>query len=72
MNQIMRDLLQKARHDEALKQALLDSRGESEAYAAFCRAAMQKLHITFVKVKGHSGDTYNDLADALAKKALGI
>jgi len=44
----------------------------TQAYAAFCRAAMQKLHITFVKVKGHSGDTYNDLADALAKKALGI
>ena len=44
----------------------------TQAYAAFCKAAMQKLHITFVKVKGHSGDTYNDLADALAKKALGI
>ncbi len=26
----------------------------------------------FVKVKGHSGDKYNDLADRLAKDALGI
>ena len=28
--------------------------------------------VTFVKVKGHSGDKYNDLADKLAKEALGI
>ena len=28
--------------------------------------------IKFVKVKGHSGDKYNDLADKLAKEALGI
>ncbi|WP_281691389.1 RNase H family protein [Neglectibacter timonensis] len=28
--------------------------------------------VTFVKVKGHSGDVYNDLADQLAKKALGL
>lgn len=27
------------------------------------------IHIDFVKVKGHSGDMYNDMADALAKKA---
>ena len=30
------------------------------------------LHIEFVKVKGHSGDIYNDMADELAKKAAGI
>ncbi len=42
------------------------------AYAQFCRAAAEKLDIRFVKVKGHSGDKYNDLADKLAKKALGI
>ena len=30
------------------------------------------IDIRFYKVKGHSGDTYNDLADKLAKAALGI
>ena len=44
----------------------------TKAYAAFCREAKAELDFTFVKVKGHSGDKYNDLADALAKKALGI
>ena len=33
---------------------------------------MKKIDIKFVKVKGHSGDKYNDIADKLAKKALGI
>ena len=28
--------------------------------------------VYFVKVKGHPGDTYNDMADNLAKKAIGI
>lgn len=30
------------------------------------------IHIEFIKVKGHSGDKYNDMADDLAKKAAGI
>lgn len=30
------------------------------------------LRIEFTKVKGHSGDQYNDLADSLAKKAIGL
>lgn len=42
------------------------------AYAQFYREASQKVRIQFVKVRGHSGDKYNDLADQLAKKALGI
>lgn len=42
------------------------------AYAAACREAMEKLDLTFVKVKGHSGDKYNDMADRLAKQALGL
>lgn len=42
------------------------------AYRDFCREAAQRLKFRFVKVKGHSGDKYNDLADRLAKDALGI
>lgn len=41
-------------------------------YALFYRAASLHVDIYFQKVKGHSGDTYNDLADKLAKEALGI
>ncbi|PRR82350.1 viroplasmin family protein [Clostridium vincentii] len=33
---------------------------------------MKKVKITFLKVKGHSGDKYNDIADKLAKRILGI
>lgn len=32
----------------------------------------KKIDIKFIKVKGHSGDKYNDIVDRLAKKALGI
>jgi viroplasmin and RNaseH domain-containing protein len=42
------------------------------AYAEFCKKASSKVCIQFVKVKGHSGDKNNDLADRLAKIALGI
>jgi ribonuclease HI len=42
------------------------------AYRDFYQAASSKVEIYFIKVKGHSGDTYNELADELAKKALGI
>lgn len=42
------------------------------AYVDFYRQACRRLHIHFVKVKGHSGDIYNDLADSLAKAALGL
>lgn len=41
-------------------------------YKAFVAEAREKLAIRFVKVKGHSGDTYNDRADRLAKDAIGI
>lgn len=44
----------------------------TQRYAAECRAAAQKMRLRFVKVKGHSGDKYNDMADALARKALGL
>lgn len=42
------------------------------AYGEFFRKAKEQVKIRFVKVKGHSGDKYNDMADMLAKKALGI
>lgn len=44
----------------------------TQRYAAECRAAAQKMKLRFVKVKGHSGDKYNDMADSLARKALGL
>lgn len=44
----------------------------TQRYAAECRAAAQSMKLKFVKVKGHSGDKYNDMADALARKALGL
>ena len=31
-----------------------------------------KIEVIFHKVKGHSNNHYNDLADKLAKEALGI
>lgn len=44
----------------------------TRAYAAYCREAGRNLRLSFQKVKGHSGDRYNDLADGLAKTALGL
>lgn len=42
------------------------------AYRDFYNNAKKQLKIEFVKVKGHSGDTYNDIADRLAKEATHI
>lgn len=44
----------------------------TKKYAALCRSVADRLQLSFVHVKGHSGDQYNDEADALARKALGI
>ena len=44
----------------------------TKAYKAFYEEISKKLKVNFHKVKGHSGDRYNDEADILAKKALGI
>lgn len=41
-------------------------------YKAFCDEAKTKIDMEFRKVKGHSGDKYNDMADELAKKAAGV
>ena len=45
----------------------------TQAYRArYLDAKAKGLDIRFYKVKGHSGDVYNELADQLAKSALGI
>lgn len=42
----------------------------TRGYYEFVRKNQQSLRITFRKVKGHSGDRFNDLADQLAKEAV--
>lgn len=42
------------------------------AYKRFYDEAARSVNVSFNKVKGHSGDKYNDMADRLAKDALGI
>ena len=45
----------------------------TQAYRRFYQEAQELgLTVHFHKVKGHSGNTYNELADKLAKSALGI
>lgn len=44
----------------------------TKAYKAFYDMASRQVKISFVKVTGHSDDKYNDMADELAKEALGI
>lgn len=41
-------------------------------YKAFYDGIKDKLAVSFNKVKGHSGDKYNEKADRLAKEALGF
>ena len=42
------------------------------AYKNYYNEIKNKLNINFIKVQGHSGDKYNDIADQLAKNALGL
>lgn len=44
----------------------------TQAYKKFYDSVKDKVLIEFVKVKGHSNDKYNDMADRLAKSALGL
>ncbi len=44
----------------------------TKAYKAFYDKISKEISIEFVKVAGHSNDKYNDMADHLAKEALGI
>lgn len=43
----------------------------TSSYARKMRELAQQINISFNKVKAHSGDVFNDLADKLAKQAIG-
>lgn len=42
----------------------------TQNYNKFMQEKMTYINIKFKKIKGHSGDKYNDMADMLAKEAL--
>lgn len=42
------------------------------AYKRFYDEISKSVKVSFNKVKGHSGDTFNDMADRLAKDAVGV
>jgi ribonuclease HI len=42
----------------------------TQGYRDFVAEARQTMEISFVKVKAHTGNKYNEIADKLAKKAL--
>lgn len=44
----------------------------TQDYKLFIAEARKSMKIDFVKVKAHTGNKYNEIADKLAKKALGI
>lgn len=44
----------------------------TQGYNEFMKKTFEEIDVKFIKVKGHSGDKYNDRADYLAKKALNI
>lgn len=44
----------------------------TQGYRDYVAEARQSMEISFVKVKAHAGNRYNEMADGLAKKALGI
>ena len=44
----------------------------TKSYKEYYDSIKDRLRVVFTKVKGHSGDEYNDEADKLAKAALGL
>lgn len=45
---------------------------KTREYAMLYKQLAAKVKVKFTKVRGHSGDFYNDMADRLAKNELGI
>ena len=41
-------------------------------YVNFLQTIKGKLKVSFQKIKSHTGNEYNEMADKLAKEALGI
>ena len=44
----------------------------TQGYSQYVANARTRMSIEFVKVKAHAGNKYNEMADKLAKEALGI
>ena len=44
----------------------------TQQYAAFYDSIKDQVHVHFHKVAAHTGDTYNEMADVLAKQGAGI
>ncbi len=44
----------------------------TQSYKNFVAEARKSMKITFIKVNAHTGDTYNEMADRLAKDAIGL
>ena len=44
----------------------------TQGYSRYVANARTRMSIEFVKVKAHAGNKYNEMADKLAKEALGI
>ncbi len=44
----------------------------TKAYKEFIKKSREDIEISFCKVAAHTGDTYNEKADKLAKEALGL
>lgn len=42
----------------------------TKAYSSYYSSIKDQIQIQFIKVKGHSNDKYNDMADQLAKQAI--
>jgi len=45
---------------------------ETRKYAAFMREKMKNIKINFYHIKSHAGSKYNELADKLAREAVGL
>ena len=43
---------------------------KTQEYRDYYNSIKERISINFIKVKGHSGDKYNELADKLAKEAI--